>query len=144
MTSIAPKADIKFFVSWIVCSSVMFTMSYFWHGVILNDFLHLNQPKDVFLALSSVIYLAIGLLITALTYVLKRIKNSFKYGLAAGALVGVFIYMITFVFGVSFNDQFDMKMVLIDLGWQVLEQSAGGLWCGWVYRFMYIRESRQV
>lgn len=137
-----PKADLKFFVSWLVCSIAMFGLSYAWHGMVLNDFVRISYPKDVFLLLISVIYLGVGFVITILTYVLKRAKNSFKYGIVVGAVFGVGLYLIAFVLGISFNAIVSLKMIAFDLGWQVFEQSFGGLVCGWTYRFLYHREKR--
>lgn len=88
------------------------------------------------------IYLGIALFIAVLTYALKKIKDSFKYGIAVGAAAGVFIYAIAFMLGISFYTIIDPKMILFDLGWQVFEQAFGGLVCGWVYRFLYMRQKR--
>ncbi len=141
VASVTPKADSKFFVSWMVCSSTMFILFYFWHGMVLNDFSYMAYSKAPFLVTSVAIYLVIGMLITFLTYALKKIKNSFKYGLTVGAAVGVLVYMvIVLLLGLSFYPQVEFKIVAFDLGWQVVEQSAGGLLCGWIYRLMYIRE----
>lgn len=142
MNNIVPKADLKFFVSWLVCSLAMFGLSYAWHGMVLNDLIRISYPVDIFLAILSVVYLGIGLFITVLTYALKKIKDSFKYGIAVGAAAGVFIYAVAFILGVSFYTAVDFKMILFDLGWQTFEQAFGGLLCGWTYRFMYIQEKR--
>jgi uncharacterized membrane protein HdeD (DUF308 family) len=120
----------------------MFMLSYIWHGVVLNDLIKLTYPTDIFLTISALVYLGIGFIITVVTYVMKRLKDSFKYGMAAGALIGIFIYAVAFVMGLSFNDVVDIKIIAFDLGWQVLEQGFGGLMCGWVYRTLHIREKR--
>lgn len=142
MGQIIPKADLKFFVSWLLCSMSMFGLFYVWHGIVLNDFIRISYPQDIFLSIAALVYLGIGLFITVLTYALKRIKDSFKYGIAVGAAAGIFIYALTFTLGLSFYTVVDFKMIAFDLGWQCLEQSFGGLVCGWVYRFMYIQEKR--
>ncbi|MEX2597935.1 MAG: hypothetical protein WEC59_13500 [Salibacteraceae bacterium] len=120
----------------------MYGLSYVWHGIVLNDFLKISYPKDVFLVISAIVYFVIAFAITLLTYVLKKIKDSFKYGIAIGAAAGVFIYAIAFLLGVSFNATIDLKMIAFDLGWQTFEQGFGGLICGWTYRVMYLREKR--
>jgi len=81
MNQIIPKPDLKFFISWLACSASMFLLSYGWHGFILNDFLKISYPLDIFLIISVLVYLGIGLFITTLTYVGKKIKDSFKYGM---------------------------------------------------------------
>lgn len=140
MQQIVPKIDTKFFISWLACAVAMFGVSYVWHGIVLNDLMRISYPLDIFLTIAGLVYLGIGFIITVLTYVLKKIKDSFKYGMAVGAALGVFIYAIAFLLGISFYTVVDFKMIAFDLGWQVFEQAFGGLVCGWFYRFLYVRE----
>lgn len=142
MNGILPRSDRKFFMSWLACFVVMYGLSYTWHGVVLNDFLKISYPKDIFLIVSGVVYFGVALFITILTYVLKRIKDSFKYGILVGGLTGIFIYAIAFLLGISFNAVVEPKLVLFDLTWQAFEQGFGGLICGWIYRTLYVREKR--
>lgn len=120
----------------------MFVLSFIWHGQILNDLKLISVSLQTYLMISAVVYVGIGLIITSLTYLGKRIKDSFRYGVVAGAAVGLFIYAIAFVFGISFYAGFDLKVVLFDATWQAVEQGLGGLICGWIYRTMYVREKR--
>lgn len=138
--TLLPKFDRKFFYSWISCSTLMFLAFYAWHGLMLSDFVRLHIPLAAFLSIASVVYLFVGLVVTVLTYVLKRIKDSFKYGIAVGAAIGVLLYAAAFVVGIGFTQQPKLHIVLFDLGWQVAEQSLGGLVCGWVYRIMWMAE----
>ena len=136
------KLDIKFFYSWIVCSVVMYVISYIWHAQILNDFIKIPYPLDVFLVLSMVVYLGIGLILTTLTYLGKKIKDSFKYGILIGGIMGLCIYAVAFVFGISFTPVIDLKYIIVDASWQICEQAIGGLACGWIYRTLYVRDKR--
>src|SRR5262245_40586197 len=111
MSNVIPKADLKFFVSWLLCSVSMFGLSFAWHGIVLNDFIRISYPHDIFLTVAAVVYLGIGLFITVLTYALKKIKDSFKYGIAVGAAAGMFIYAIAFILGISFYTVVDFKMI---------------------------------
>ena len=120
----------------------MYGLSYLWHGVVLNDFLKISYPKDIFLIVAAVVYFGIALFITVLSYMMKRLKDSFKYSIAIGAAVGVFMYAIAFLLGISFNAVIDPKLILFDLSWQTFEQAFGGLICGWTYRSLYMREKR--
>jgi hypothetical protein len=142
MNQIIPKPDLKFFISWLACSASMFLASYVWHGFVLNDFLKILYSLDVFLIISVLVYMGIGLFITILTFVGKKVKDSFRYGMLVGAIAGVFIYAVAFVFGISFYTIIDLKYIALDLGWQAFEQSFGGLVCGWFYRVQYLRERR--
>ncbi|MDP4687034.1 MAG: hypothetical protein NWS53_09035 [Salibacteraceae bacterium] len=134
--------SIKFYVSWIVSSISMFGLSYAWHAIVLNDFARVSYPKDVFLIVAAFVYLGIGLLITIAAYLLKKHFDSYKYGILGGAAIGVFIYAIAFLFGVSFNSIIDFKMIAFDLTWQTFEQAFGGLICAWTFRLMTLRERR--
>lgn len=120
----------------------MYGLSYIWHAEVLNDFLKIPYPINLYLTVSAVVYLGISLIITVLTYAAKKMKDSFKYGIVIGAIIGVFIYAIAFVFGVSFSTTFDIKYIVVDAVWQAFEQSFGGLICGWVYRTLYMRDKR--
>lgn len=120
----------------------MYGLSYTWHGIVLNDYMKISYPKDIFLTLAAAVYFSIAFGITVLTYALKRIKDSFKYGIAIGVAVGIFIYSVAFLFGLSFNAVVDPKLIVVDLGWQAFEQGFGGLICGWVFRLLYMREKR--
>ncbi|GAB5538555.1 MAG: hypothetical protein Salg2KO_06580 [Salibacteraceae bacterium] len=142
MREISLKIDYKFFVSWLVCTFSMFGLSYAWHGLVLNDFMRISYPLDLFLVIAAFVYLAIGLGITTLTYIGKRIKNSFRYGILVGGIAGALIYAVAFLLGLSFYTVIDFKIIAFDFGWQCLEQGVGGLVCGWVYRFLYQRSKR--
>ena len=140
MSEILPKPDLKFFTSWLISSISMFSASYVWHGIILNDFLRISYPKDIFLIVAALVYLGIGLLITVLTYALKKLKESFKYGVFIGGAMGIFIYAIAFILGISFYTTVDFKMIAFDGSWQIIEQGFGGLICAVTYRAMMKRE----
>jgi len=97
---------------------------------------------DVFLVITASVYFVIALFITILTYVFKKIRNTFRYGILVGAVAGMFIYAVAFVLGIGFNPVLDAKMIAFDLGWQTFEQAFGGLICGYTYRVMYNAERR--
>jgi len=116
----------KFYISWLVCSISMFTLSYVWHGIILNDFIRLDYPENIFLILSVIVYFVIGFIISALISFFRHNMNLFLKGFLFGGAVGVFIFLIALIFGISFNSSSDLYHVLFDLGGQVVEQGVGG------------------
>lgn len=116
----------KFFISWLVCSITMFTLSYVWHGIILNDFMRLDYPENIFLTLSVIVYFVIGFIISALISFVRPRMHLFLKGSLFGGAVGVFIFLTALIFGISFNSTFDLTHILFDLGWQVAEQGMGG------------------
>ncbi len=135
------KTSVSFYLSWIVSSLTMFCLSYAWHGLFLNDLLKINYPLDVFPLISGLVYPGIGFIITLVTFFAPRIKDSFKYGIAAGGAIGIFVYVIAFVVGISFYPKLSLTMVAVDVSWQCFEQGIGGLISGLIYRISY-RKSR--
>jgi hypothetical protein len=130
----------KFFISWLASAIVMFSLSYFWHGVFLNDLQRLTYPKEVFLTGCVITYLILGFLLTRL-YLLnfpKQIaKKPLLRGIISGALLGIATYVISLVIGVSFNNQLKAEYILFDILWQTVEQTIGGITVGLAYILLY-------
>jgi len=133
-------SDNKFFFSWLICTLVMLGASYAWHGLFLNDLIRLDYSINLFYALAATAYVVLGFFLTVAIYYIKSGKNSYINGLAIGGGMGLLVYFLAFVFGISFNSTIELEMILVDATWQVFEQSIGGLVCGLVYRFLFLRE----
>ena len=123
----------RFFISWILAAVVMFSLSYLWHGVFLNDFSRLNYPKQVFFIIAILVYLFISLGIS-LVYPNPKLDSLKKTPLRKGALIGagfgMALYLMTLVIGVSFTRTMSFSNILFDCGWQMFEQAAGGVFVG--------------
>ncbi|MES1222956.1 MAG: hypothetical protein ABUT20_46115 [Bacteroidota bacterium] len=123
----------RFFISWIMSAIVMFSLSYLWHGIFLNDFSRLNYPKQVFFVIAIMVYLIISMGI-AVVYSHHRLdgmkKQPLRKGLIVGAAFGFALYMITLVIGVSFTRTMTLGNIMFDCGWQMLEQAVGGVVVG--------------
>jgi hypothetical protein len=123
----------RFFISWIMAAIVMFSLSYIWHGVFLNDFSRLNYPKQIFFVIAIIVYLIISLGI-AIVYSHHRLdaykKQPLKKGLIVGVAFGFALYMITLVIGVSFTRTLSLGNIMFDCAWQMLEQGIGGIVVG--------------
>jgi hypothetical protein len=110
----------------------MYGLSYLWHGVALTDLQELPIPRTLYLILSGVIYLVLGLLLTlavhkAIEYEFISLKKAFPlFSALLGAAVGFFVYLAIFIMGMSFAKQ-GMVHVLVDVLWQMMEQGLGGL-----------------
>lgn len=119
----------RFFISWILGAIVMFSLSYLWHGLFLNDFARLNYPKQVFFVIAIIVYLIISLGIV-IVYSHPRLdifkKQPLRKGVLIGAGFGFALYMITLVIGVSFTRTMSLGNIMFDCGWQMLEQAVGG------------------
>lgn len=124
----------RFFISWIASSLLMFLLSYVWHGIFLTDLSRLSYPKGLFLLFAAVVYLIIGFIVTkAMDFKIfdKYLKRKpIVRGLLAGACCGIAFFMIATVVGVSFSTGSKLENMLLDVIWQLIEQSMGGLVVG--------------
>lgn len=122
----------RILVPWIASTLVMYGLSFLWHGIALNDLRDLKVPMALYVMLSSVVYLLIGLGSTfamhqAIHHQWIGIRQGFPLkGLALGAAIGFFVYLLAFIFGMSFIDRKVMH-ILVDVLWQMVEQGLGGL-----------------
>jgi hypothetical protein len=129
----------RFFVAWGFSVLVMMVLSFLWHGVILNDFIHVPQPYALFYGLAVLAYILIGFVLTfVFTYLSMGIGIKMKGGLM-GLALGFFIYLIAFVFGVSFKGS-GTEHVVVDFVWQMIEQGIGGGVVGFVYEMAKRRD----
>lgn len=117
---------------WIASTLVMYALSFLWHGIALNDLRELRIPMFMYVVLSAVVYMLIGLGQTfcmhlAIQHHLIGIRQGFPFkGLLFGAVFGFLVYLIAFIFGMSFVDGKVMH-ILVDVLWQMVEQGMGGL-----------------
>jgi len=129
----------RFFVAWGLSVLVMMAVSFLWHGVILNDFIHVPKPYALFYSIAALTYLLIGFVLTfVFTYLSMGIGIKMKGGLM-GLALGFFIYLIAFVFGVSFKGS-GAEHVVVDFAWQMIEQGIGGGVVGFVYEMAKRRD----
>lgn len=121
----------RFFISWIITSLVMFGLFYAWHGLFLNDFSRLSYPTEIFMVFAAFTYLIIGFVVVKVfeaKFFFEKLfyRKLFLKGIVKGALCGFIFFMIATVIGVSFNTGTGIKNLLLDLGWQIIEQGIGG------------------
>lgn len=122
----------RFIISWFLSSIVMFGLGMIWHGIILTDLQFIPLPKHVFYSLAVLAYIVVGFILTfVFTYLSMGIGIKMK-GSLMGIALGFFIYLIAFVFGVSFKGG-ATQHVVVDFLWQMIEQGAGGGVVGTVY-----------
>lgn len=130
----------KFFIAWIVSALIMFGLSYVWHGVILNDFIRLSYPKEIFLTGSIITYLILGFLVTRIflmPFPPAIAQKPLLRGVISGALLGIATYIVTLVTGVSFSTSLTVQNILFDLLWQTIEEMIGGITVAFVYISIY-------
>lgn len=119
--------NLRFFISWIICALVMFSLFYFWHGVFLNDFKRIQFPIGLFLSFAAITYLIIsfGIYILFESSLMKRFKNIFLKGLLLGALSGFTIFIIATIIHISLAKNLNSQHLLMNCSWQIAEQTIG-------------------
>ncbi|MDQ3047827.1 MAG: hypothetical protein M3R27_09795 [Bacteroidota bacterium] len=119
----------------------MFMLSYIWHGIFLTDFSRISYPKEVYLVCAAIVYLIIGFVVAKAIDV-KILDKAFKRkpigrGAIAGLACGFMFFLIATVVGVSFSTGSTLENLLLDVIWQMVEQSAGGAVVGIVHFFVF-------
>jgi hypothetical protein len=123
----------RYMIPWLYSSIFMFGLSYVWHGLILNDLSEVSYPLPLFFFLAAIVYSFMGLVMT-LTIIKTEISTKkWLNGVIIGSVVGFFLYLIAFVVGVSFSSNAALEHVILDITWQMIEQSFGGLLIGYLY-----------
>lgn len=117
---------------WLLSATVMFGISYVWHGLALSDLSELKIDISTYFALSGLAYLVVGLALVMLVHLgIGREWISLKTGfplscMLVGVGVGVVVYLIVFASGLSFASH-GLQHVVVDALWQLFEQAIGGL-----------------
>ncbi|MES2131269.1 MAG: hypothetical protein V4506_02910 [Bacteroidota bacterium] len=123
----------RFFVSWIVAAVLMYGAFYFWHGIFLNDLNRITFSKVLFLFLAALVYLIISYVLYR-TFETKILVNLITAPLLRGAVSGILLGLVLFsiitVLGISFTKHISMKYLVADCAWQVAEQLVGGIIIG--------------
>ena len=122
----------RYLLPWLLSAAVMFGLSYVWHGLLLRDLQELKIPVGLYLGLSGLAYLVVGLVITVLVHEAIRhewvsLKRAFPLSsMLVGAVVGFVVYLLVFILGISFAGS-QMMHIVVDILWQMVEQAVGGL-----------------
>ncbi len=120
---------------WLLSAAVMLGISYAWHGIALTDIADLRISLGSYFVFATAAYLAIGMLLTLFIHFLLvreiiSMKTAFHAKtMLAGALAGIVVFLVILASGLSFASH-GVQHAIIDLVWQVVEQSVGGLMVG--------------
>lgn len=135
--------NLRFFIGWIVSAIVMYAAFYTWHGVLSTDFYRIQYPKGVFMVLAAVAYLVISFVLFKVfeLKIWKKItSNLFVKGLFSGILLGFLLFAVVTVLGVGFSQTHSLKILGIDLVWQLIEQILGGTVVALAHLFIFVPE----
>jgi len=118
----------RFYVGWLLSAILMYVAFYIFHGVITNDIIKLTIPKTLFLSVAAIVYLVVGFGMSLLfrsESLKKSISGPYKRSLLIGVLTALFMYGVAFTVGISFSFSVTMLNLLVDVGWQLVEQGIG-------------------
>lgn len=101
-------------VSIVLSAFSMFLLSYLWHGILLTDFLKISYPLHIFILFMLSLYIILALISTILFYFVISKKN-FTSSLFLGAVLGMLVFLISFVIGFGYTSYSQLKFVFIDL-----------------------------
>jgi hypothetical protein len=115
------------FIPSLLASVTMYGLFYFWHGSVLNDFIRLDVNLNLFYTLSAITYFIFGWAISflhGLTFFKYHLPGWARI-LLTGFIVGLSGYAISVVLPVSVSRTFHLMHVLLDVSWQIAEETAG-------------------
>src|ERR1700756_224936 len=132
----------RFYFGWLLSAVLMYSAFYIFHGMLTNDILKLTIPKTLFLSVAAVVYLVVAFGMSLLyksTSLKKNIKHPYKRSLLIGILTALFMYGVAFTAGISFSFKVTMFNLLVDVSWQLIEQSIGAFFIA-VANTLFYRE----
>ncbi len=130
----------RFVISVLVGTIVMFGLSYVWHGLVLNDFEQVSTNLTMFVPLLLLVYAGISVILTLFFSLINFEVNATQKRLGIGGAFGFFIYLVAFTLGVSFSPPSETEHIVLDFVWQMMEQAAGALVIDFVFHIFHRRE----
>lgn len=135
--------NLRFFIGWILSGIIMYAAFYLWHGVLSTDFYRIQYPVGIFMVLAAIAYLVISFVlykVFELKFWKKLTHNLFLKGILSGILLGFILFALVTVLGVGFSQGLSLKILAIDLVWQLMEQMLGGLVIALAHMFIFVPE----
>ncbi len=119
--------NLRFFISWITCALVMFSLFYAWHGIFLNDFKRIQFPIELFVGFAAIAYLIIsfGVYFVFESSLIKRFRNLIIKGLLVGILSGLTIFIVATIVHISLAKNLNSQHLFMNCSWQIAEQTIG-------------------
>ncbi len=133
----------RFYFGWLLSAVFMYLAFYLFHGIMTNDILKLTIPKTLFLSVAAVVYLVVAFGMSVVfksTSLKKNIRNPYRRGLLIGILTALFMYGVAFTVGISFSFKVTMFNLLVDVSWQLIEQSIGAFFIALANTLFYREE----
>ena len=129
----------RLIIGTLISALVMTSVSYLWHGVLLNDLYFIKYDIRLFFGLLVFVYLAVSLGISILLQWYKPKEKRIMKHTSIGVFIGFFMYLVTFIFGLSYQDS-EFEHIVINFLWQMIEQGIGAFAISVYYIIAHRRE----
>ncbi len=132
--------NLRFIIAWIVSAIVMYSAFYCWHGLLSNDFYKIQYPKGIFMLFSALAYVVISFVLAKIfdyKHIRKKIKNLYLRALVVGSVFGFLLFAISSVIGIGFSNPYSLEILLVDLIWQITEQTLGAYIVAFAHIFIF-------
>ena len=135
----------RVFISLIASAIIMLSISYLWHGVVLNDFNLHGYPAGYYFLFKAGVYLIIGLIMSK-AIELKILDKEYKHrpvakGVVVGLICGFAFFLVLTIKSIGSPVSIPFSHHLLNLAWQLLEQMIGGIVVGFCSIFFYDSDS---
>lgn len=120
----------QYFIPVLFGTLTMFGLSYLWHGVILNDFERIDISQGTFYVFLFLFYTFLSL---CFTFLFRHLTDKLQYTavrITIGVITGFILYFFAYLMGVTFQTGGGMKHLMVDFGWQMVEQGFGAFVIG--------------
>ena len=130
---------LRLIIGTVLGASVMYGLSFYWHGVLLNDLQFITYDKKLFFGLLTFAYLAISGALAFVLMVYKPADNRLFKHTTISVVSGFLVYLMAFVFGISFEGK-GLEHTVVNFTWQMIEQGIGGFVIASYYIIAHKRE----
>jgi len=127
---------IRLLISTAIGSFIMLSLSYCWHGIVLNDINGLSYDITIFAGLFIILYTFISFFLSFIISIYIPENGKLFKHFTIGLFFGFLIYLIAFVLGVSFSEG-GLNHIVLDFVWQMIEQSVGAAVISLYYSICY-------
>ena len=130
---------LRLLIATVLSACIMFGLSFYWHGVLLNDLQLISYDKTLFFGLLAILYLLVGGAISFVLMTYKPEEHRVLKHFTISVVAGFMLYLIAFVLGVSFQGE-GLEHTIVNFAWQMIEQGIGGFVISVYYMVAHRRE----
>lgn len=129
----------KFMKAWILAFVVMFLLSGLFNGIIISSFIENNISSSLIRESPNMLLIGLGYVVLSFVMAffyprfIKPRNSTWRSGLTFGMILGV-VWLLPYSLVLHGVYTFPAMALLIDPVWALIEQGAGGISMGLIYR----------